>query len=205
MPERQHALENFLRLPNIAAAADHAIEIVVDPTQQHIVLRADSGNSAFLDAVRGELGQDIPLQANTTTRGEHVVLWLGPDEWLIAARQDAGALIGQLRQALGGQFVTFTNISDGQVNLRLSGDRVRHVLCKGCTLDLHPDRFLPGSCAQTALAKASMLISLPAAGCRFDILVRRSFAEYVALWLRHAAAEYGFRATMLDRHRADYD
>ena len=110
--------------------------------------------------------------------------------------QNPRELIARLRAAVAGQFVTFVDLSEGMVSLAMSGEYSRDVLAKGCTLDLHRDRFLAGDCAQTNLAKASMLIALPQAGSRFDIIVRRSFAEYIALWLRHAGSEYGFRFAM---------
>ncbi len=194
MADANHALLAFLRLPDIAG--ERCVDLVVNPAAQFINMRGDAADATFLQAVGDVLGQDIPVQPNTTSRGEHVVLWLGPDEWLITTGLDAQALIATLADALAGQFVTFTDLSAGQVILRLSGDSVRDVLCKGCTLDLHPDHFRAGDCAQTTLAKAGMLITRPAEGACFDIVVSRSFAEYAALWLRHAAAEYGFRAAM---------
>jgi len=65
------------------------------------------------------------------------------------------------------------------------------VLAKGCTLDLHPRSFATGRCAQTGLAKASILISKFDDVPTFEVFVRRSFAEYLALWLQHAGAGYG--------------
>ena len=45
-----------------------------------------------------------------------------------------------------------------------------------------------GACAQTGLAKASMLIAcLDEQEPLFEIIVRRSFADYVIRWLKNAA------------------
>jgi sarcosine oxidase subunit gamma len=55
-----------------------------------------------------------------------------------------------------------------------------------------------GACAQSGLAKASMLIGrIDDAEPVFEIIVRRSFADYVLRWLNHAAADFGveFSAT----------
>ena len=81
--------------------------------------------------------------------------------------------------------------------LNLSGSRVRDLLAKGCTLDLHPRAFAPGQCAQTNLAKTSVLSArvLPRTNNSdlqsFDVVVRRSFADYLARWLVDSAREYG--------------
>jgi sarcosine oxidase subunit gamma len=77
--------------------------------------------------------------------------------------------------------------------MRISGENAAAVLAKGCTLDLHPKTFHSGQCAQTGLAKASILIGKVDDVPTYDIFIRRSFAEYLALWLQHAGAGYGIR------------
>ena len=50
-----------------------------------------------------------------------------------------------------------------------------------------------GACAQTRLAKAPVLVRRLDDGGAYEIVVRRSFADYLWLWLEDAAAEYGLR------------
>ena len=70
----------------------------------------------------------------------------------------------------------------------------RDVLAKGCSLDLHPTVFGPGTAAQTMLGLAGVvLIALDDAGTDYRILVRASFARYLADWLIDAAEEFGVR------------
>ena len=64
-------------------------------------------------------------------------------------------------------------------------------MSKGCTVDLHPRVFGPGRCTQTHLGKAVVLIRQLDDSPSFDIIVRRSFADYLGLWLKDAALEYG--------------
>lgn len=119
-------------------------------------------------------------------------LWLGPDEWLLLTQQDQEAgIIHTLREALGGLFAAVTDISSGQTVINIRGEDARDVLAKGCSLDLHRRVFGPGRCAQTHIAKAAVLISLRDESPSFDLIVRRSFAEYLGLWLRDAAQESG--------------
>jgi heterotetrameric sarcosine oxidase gamma subunit len=49
-----------------------------------------------------------------------------------------------------------------------------------------------GRCAQTTFAKASAVISNKSDGS-FDLIVRRSFADYIARWLLDAGQEFGCR------------
>ena len=123
--------------------------------------------------------------------GTQRIYWLGPNEWLVVCRiSDGPDLMAGLRESLSGQHASVTDVTGGQIAMQLSGTGVRDVLAKGCTLDFHPDIFTVGNCAQSGLAKANVLIGLVDDQPTFEIVVRRSFAEYLALWLRHAAGEY---------------
>jgi len=76
--------------------------------------------------------------------------------------------------------------------IRLTGAHARDVLAKGCPIDIHPRVFCSGQCAQTTLARADMTMHMTADDA-YDIIVRRSFGEYVLTWLEDAAREYGVR------------
>jgi sarcosine oxidase subunit gamma len=65
------------------------------------------------------------------------------------------------------------------------------MLSKGCSLDLNPSVFRARSCAQTLFAKAHVTIRNVDSSPTFDLFVRRSFAEYLGLWLQDASLEYG--------------
>jgi len=51
-------------------------------------------------------------------------------------------------------------------------------------LDLHPDVFRAGDCAQSGLGKATMLLGCIDTAPVYEIIVRRSFSEYALRWLR---------------------
>ena len=159
----------------------------------HLNLRGDPADQALLAAVEGVLGFGLPLEPNTVAEaGELAALWLGPDEWLVLTPpgQEAG-LAGALRDALGDVFAAVTDVTGGQTVINLRGASVRDVLAKGCTLDLHPRAFGPGRCAQTLVAKAMVTVRQVDESPSFDLIVRRSFADYLAQWLEDAAQEYG--------------
>ena len=56
------------------------------------------------------------------------------------------------------------------------------MLATCCSLDLHPRVFATGQCAQTLVQKAGVLIEHRGED-RYLLLVRPSFAAYVAEWL----------------------
>ncbi len=162
----------------------------------HINLRGNPDDAAFKSAAGKAIGQALPRSTNTFADGERRVYWLGPNEWLlVTAADDASELSSALGEALAGQHASINDLSGGQIALRLSGIRTRDLLAKGCTLDLHPSMFKQGDCAQSALAKANVLIACVDGQQQFDVIVRRSFADYLFAWLRHAGAEFGIEFT----------
>ncbi|SHN75654.1 sarcosine oxidase subunit gamma [Geodermatophilus obscurus] len=139
------------------------------------------------------LGADLPTAPNTwAPAGSGRAVWLGPDEWLLTSTTEAPEeLEARVRAAvvpLGG---SATDVSAQRIGLRLTGARVRDVLAKGCSVDLHPRVFGRGSSAQTTLGQAGVvLLALSDAGDDVVVLVRSSFAGYLADWLLDAALEF---------------
>src|SRR4029079_10143920 len=163
------------------------------PFLGHINLRGDAEDARFVASVAGVVGAAVPLAPSTVARGgDNVVYWLCPNEWLIvtpAEREDV--IARELRTALVGLFAAVTEISGGQTVVTLRGDAVRELLAKGCPLDLHSRVFGVDRCAQSHLAKAPILVRQVDEVPSFEIVVRRSFADYLWTWLEDAASEYG--------------
>jgi sarcosine oxidase subunit gamma len=162
-----------------------------------IDLRGDPHGRGFIAAVGRVLDLLLPNEPCTSAARDRIgALWLGPDQWLVTCPAgDVAGLLASLREALAGVHAAITDVSDGRVAFRVAGPSARDVLAKGCPLDLHPRAFPPGRCAQTLLAKASVLIHLtddgPERGPGFDVYVARSFADYLWTWLEDAGREYG--------------
>ncbi len=197
LQERRHGLESFLA--SCPANEDGAVgvDIRLQPHLGHVNLRGDPDNADFIAAARSALEQELPVTPNTMGTGTHHIYWLGPNEWLVVCNiSDRPDLMAGLRESLSGLHASVTDVTGGQIAIQLSGPGVRDVLAKGCTLDFHPDTFKAGSCAQSGLAKANVLISLVDDHPTFEIVVRRSLAEYLALWLRQAAGEYRVRFSL---------
>jgi sarcosine oxidase subunit gamma len=61
------------------------------------------------------------------------------------------------------------------------------VLSRGCPLDLHPQVLAVGQCAQSHYFKASIVL-IPVSDDTFELVVRRSFADYFCRIMLDAAA-----------------
>ena len=83
-------------------------------------------------------------------------------------------------------FSSVVDNSSGLTMLHITGERAGELLATDCPLDLHPRAFAPGQCAQTRLAKAGMILSPLADSAGFEVIIRRSFADYLLLWLQDA-------------------
>lgn len=168
------------RLAALGPRTGGAVALVEEPFLRQLDVRLDPSSAAA-----GRLGVPLPVEPNSTARdGELEVLWLGPDEWLVLAPPDA-----DLEDRLRAAGATVTDVSAQRTTLWLTGARARDLLAKGCALDLHPRVFGAGRCAQTMLARSQVVLAADSDG-GFRVLVRSSFALYLAEWLLDAAVEY---------------
>jgi sarcosine oxidase, subunit gamma len=128
------------------------------------------------------LGVPLPEPNRVRTVGERAILWLGPDEYLIVA-PDGDDVAGLEAESV-------VDVSANRTTIELSGPNARDVLEKGMPIDLHPRAFGPGDCAQTLLARAQVLVRQVDAKPTYHVLVRGSFARYLADWLVDASKEF---------------
>ena len=176
---RMHPLET-----RAAALADlpDAVRVTVEPYVAVVDVRLDDPAALGLPTAPDTW---VPTDVGRA-------IWLGPDEWLLTSGSESPwAFEERIRDAvlpLGGAVV---DVSAQRITLRLTGEHTRDVLAKGCAIDLHPRSFGRGSSAQTTLGMAGVvLLALSDTGDDYLVLVRSSFAGYLADWLLDAALEY---------------
>jgi sarcosine oxidase, subunit gamma len=161
------------------------LRITPEPFVAMVDVRVGAGGPA---AVRGTR---LPTAPNTwTPTDDGRLVWLGPDEWLLMSTGAAPeALEAEVREELRPGGGTAVDVSAQRIVVRISGPRARDVLVTGCSVDLHPRAFPPGSSAQTTLGQAGVVL-LALAPDDFAVLVRSSFAGYLATWLLDASLEH---------------
>ncbi|MEV8556650.1 sarcosine oxidase subunit gamma family protein [Streptomyces sp. NPDC051917] len=180
------------RLAAATRSSRGAIRLAELPFLAQVNVRLDAKGPAA-EAVGLALGLQLPLEPNTAVHaGDVTAVWLGPDEWLVVGlRGTERDLESRIRSAAGDEPVSVTDVSAQRTTLLVGGPRARDLLAHGCSLDLHPRAFGPGRSAQTTLARTQVVLVArdePRAG--FWVLVRSSFAGYLADWLLDAAVEY---------------
>ncbi len=73
---------------------------------------------------------------------------------------------------------------------RCGGERVLDLLMKSTPIDVHLSQFPIGKVVSTVFAKAGGSLRRIDTNC-FELLLRRSFADYIWLWIQDASKEFG--------------
>ncbi|MEQ6887164.1 sarcosine oxidase subunit gamma family protein [Halomonas sp. CS7] len=158
----------------------------------HLVLR---GGAIVLDeALREAVGLGLPgepLGLVQDEGGERSIQWISPDEWLLIVPGGEEFDIERgLRESLGDAHFSISNVGGGQTVLELSGEAAREVLMKSVSYDVHPSHFPVGKGVTTVFAKATVVLRRPSED-RWELVIRRSFADYLYRWLLDAGEEFG--------------
>lgn len=157
----------------------------------HLNLRGNAQDPAFVAGVEQALGLALPLTpCSSAVNGTTQILWLAPDEWLVVVAHNTEAEVETtLRDKLSGHFAV-SDISGAQTIIELSGKDVINLMKKSTGYDMHLDSFPVGKVIGTTFAKAGALIKRTGE-LEFQLVIRRSFSDYIWLWIQQASLEYG--------------
>lgn len=156
----------------------------------HLVIRGSIDNSGFLSGAEKALGVALPGPLQSAEQGDVSVRWIAPDEWLvIVPGAEAFAMERALRDAMSGH-IAVVNVSGGQTVINLSGANARDVLMKSTGYDVHDRNFPVGKVVTTVFAKSQAVIRRTGEQS-WELVIRRSFADYLWLWLQDASKEFG--------------
>lgn len=189
----QTPLASMCGYPGVSTPANTlvftGIELSESGLLSYLVLRGDAGDESFSSGVASATGANLPGPLQSSVSGDICIRWAGPDEWLITAPgPDAFALENKLRQALGGHYAV-VNGGGGLTTLRLKGKNVSTVLKKSTPYDVHDRHFPVGKVVATVFAKAQATIRR-VGDDDWELVIRRSFAQYIWAWLLNACTEF---------------
>jgi sarcosine oxidase subunit gamma len=162
----------------------------------YLTLRGNAADQAFCAGVSQVLGMALPVEPlvlHQNVQSGSSIQWIAPDEWLILVPGGSEYETEMaLRSVLSGHYA-LVNISGGQTLLTLTGPAARDVLHKSTGYDVHPRNFPVGKGVTTTFAKATAIIRRPSDNV-WELVVRRSFADYCYRWLVDASREFGLDA-----------
>jgi sarcosine oxidase, subunit gamma len=154
------------------------------PPMSRLIYR---GRISTVGRVAAAFGVEPAMEpCRAAVSGERAALWLGPDEWLLLAKEgEASAIIETFAGALAPLPYSLVDVSHRQVGLKVSGEHAGLLLNAGCPLDLHRHAFPVGMCTRTLLQKAEIVL-WRVAETVFHLEVARSFAPYAWRFLEQA-------------------
>lgn len=183
----------------LAAGSGEQVRLTELPFLAQIGLRVRPGSAAAA-ALEAELGGPLPRRTGEVTHpAEDIdVLWLGPDEFLVIAPDEAdggpapSALTARLKGALDGitgEVMQVVDLSANRTTLELAGPRAQEVLDKSVRIDLDPVALPPGSAVVTLMAGVGVILWRTDDDV-FRVMPRASFGEHTARWLLDGMAEF---------------
>ncbi|GAB3580347.1 sarcosine oxidase subunit gamma [Calidifontibacter terrae] len=201
MVDRRSVLE-FRRSPlgrleqELVQGSNAAVSLREIPFLAQIGLRAVPGSATY-DGLAASLGGPLPSAVGQVTHvGEdRDVLWLGPDEFLLIAPDEADggpnptSLASELERSLGNLPGQVVDLSANRTTLELKGSHAQQVLDKSCRLDLDLVSFPAGTAVVTLLGAVGVILWRSSADT-WRILPRSSFAVHVARWLLDGMREF---------------
>ena len=166
------------------------------PVTGLLVLRAQNDISTLNSALASVLNLNLPsnLHCSTftgTSSSNPCIRWVAPDEWLLScALEDTLAIEQNLRLYANDASLAIVNVSGGFSVIELSGVHAIDVLKKSTAYDVHPANFYTGKVVNTVFAKAQISLRCVESD-HYELIVRRSYTDYLWHWIQVAAAEYG--------------
>jgi sarcosine oxidase subunit gamma len=163
-------------------------EVTVSAPLGMIGLRGDLSEERLRAAVQDVTGVGVPDRLRIEGTSERGAAWMSPDELLLfVPRDEVGAAVARLSEALAGTHHLVTDVSDLRVCLRLDGPEAREVLAKLTPADLHPEAFGPGVVRRSRLGQVAAAFWLEGEGAR--VICFRSVGDYMLALLRQSALD----------------
>lgn len=176
-----------------AIAGDPPVIIAERPNMRVTQLSVFHGKrEALAGIVRDIAGAELPEGPKRSAAGGLSLIGTAPTQWLAIAEDGQGReTLARLHEAVSG-LAAVVDQSDAKAMLRLSGPRIRDVLAKGCSLDLHARAFTPQDAATTQVALIPCQLWMRDEVPTFEVAVPLSYARSFWAWLTESAAEFGY-------------
>jgi len=128
----------------------------------------------------------------STITKEMTALPVSPGQWMVFSNKPNDHVFGEkLAKKLNG-IGYVSEQSDARICIRVSGEKARDLMARGCRLDLHSSVASKGFCAQTQMAQCGVLIHQVSDAPSYDLYVYSGFARSFWDWLSHTAAQFGY-------------
>lgn len=149
----------------------------------HLTLRSSHTNTRFLAAVEAVTGLSLPLKSMSSVENDdYTINWISIDEWLLLVPEfKEHSVETSIREQAAGHYAV-VNVTGGQTLLEISGDKAEEILNKSTVYNISLKNFPMSKVVSTTFAKSQACIRR-ISDDHFQLIVRRSFSDYLWKWL----------------------
>jgi sarcosine oxidase subunit gamma len=173
---------------NVAARIQRNGLVAKEIPNRHKLLVVTDGSAAVSRSIGTALGVPLPETADGTTGDDPCCYRLAANRWLVCYEKGYG-LGDRLVRTSAGMAASVNDVTDGYVSISLSGKLAYDLLVRGCEQDLHRRVFGQGRFAATQIAAIDVLIHAAAEPDSYELIVDRSLAMDLWLWLKDRAGD----------------
>ena len=173
---------------NVAARVQRNGLLAKENPNRHKLLLVTDGSAASLRGLASALGVPLPETGDGVTGDDPCCFRLASNRWLVCYEKGYG-LAERLMRTTAGIAASVNDVSDGYVSIELSGKLAYDLLVRGCEQDLHRRVFSQGRFAATQIAAIDVLIHAAAEPDSYELVVDRSLAMDLWMWLKDRAGD----------------
>lgn len=169
----------------LSAKNDLAISEERDLSVVHVSARRGA-RAALDEAARAVLGAALPTAPRAINAGTVMIVWAGPEQWLVIQRAQAGVdpslELGKAFQGLA----SVVDVSDARTIFRVSASRAPETLARRMGIDFDEAAFKLGDVAITHVSHLGAMVWRLPDGTGYDFACARTYSRDFLDWLRKA-------------------
>ena len=165
---------------NVAARIQRNGLLARENPSRHKLLVVTDGSATVSKSVATALGVPLPETADALTGDDPCCYRLAPNRWLVCFEKAYG-LGERLLRVSSGMAAAVNDVSDGYVSIHLSGKLAYDLL--------HRRAFGQGRFAATEIAAIDVLIHAASEPDSYELVVDRSLAMDLWMWLKDRSAD----------------
>lgn len=140
-------------------------------------------HSAFAEVARATFGVDLPSTPRVIEAGAVMIVWAGPDQWLVIEPQkEKSDPSVQLSKTFNG-LASVVDVSDSRTIFRLATSYPSDALVRGMSIDFEDTAFRPGDVAITHVSHLGVMVWRLPDGSGYEFACARTYERDFLHWL----------------------
>lgn len=170
-------------LANSPTADDHqAISERSDIAVTHISARRNA-RPALKEAAQAAFGADLPLTPRAIVAGDMLIVWAGPDQWLLIEPQQAGTDASDKHASTFKGLASVVDVNDSRAIFRVPGAKPTENLMRSMGIDFEDTTFRPGDVAITHVSHLGVMVWRLPDGSGYEFACARTYSRDFLHWL----------------------